>query len=182
VPFASDGRTLDPRRRAARTAVALDRLAAAEAEPSAKSAERDELSRGQPAHLAHQARHVPGKDLADQAAPRLGQRHGDEPTIVEPPRLLDEAATHEIGDDHRGVAVAAQELLTEIALAERTVMEQGLQHAELTDREPRPGHDPADPRGDGLGGPHQLDVSVQRDRLDRSARVPGRHGSNLKGL
>jgi len=162
-------------------AVPLDGVAG-EPEPAAEGAERLQFRRGQPAHLAHEAGHVARKDLVDQAAAALAQRHGHEPAIVAPARPLDEPPAHEVGHDHRGVAVAAQELLPEITLAERTVVEQRLQHTELADRQARLGHDPADPVRHGLGRPHQLDVGIQRDRLDRSARVPRRHGSNSNGF
>jgi len=154
----------------------------AEAEPPAEAAQRLQLGRVEPAHLPHQARHVAGKDLADQPVAALGQRDGDEAAIVVPPLLVDQLAAHEVSHDHGGVAVAAQQLLPEIPLAQRTVVQQRLQHAELSDREPGTGHHARDPRGDGLGRPHELDVGVQRRRLRRGARIARRHGSNSNGL
>jgi hypothetical protein len=141
-----------------------------------------QLRRTQSAHLAHEAGHVTGENRVDQPAPSPGQRHRDETAVVEPARLRDEAAAHQVGHDHRRVAVAAQQLLAEVPLAERAAMQQGLQHAELPDRQSRPGHDPADPRGDGLDRPHQLDVGVQGRGLGHGPRVPRRHGSNSKRL
>jgi hypothetical protein len=125
---------------------------------------------------------VPGKDLRDQPASLLGQRHHDEPAIVTTPLLLDQAATDEVAHHDGGVAVAAQQLLTEIALAQRSVVQQRLQHAELSDGEPGRRHHAAHPGRDRLGGPHELDVGVERRRLHRSARIARGHGSNLNGL
>jgi hypothetical protein len=125
---------------------------------------------------------VTGKDRGDQPASPLGQRDHDEAAIVATPLLRDQAAAHEVADHDRGVAVAAQQLLAELALAERTVVQQRLQHAELPDGEPGLRHHAADPRRDRLGRPHQLDVGVEGGRLGRRTRVAGRHRSNLNGL
>jgi hypothetical protein len=125
---------------------------------------------------------VARKDLRDQPPPRRGQRDHDEPPIVAPALLLGQAAPGEVGHDDRGIAVAAQQLGAEIALAERPVVQEGLQHAELADGEARRRHHAVHPRGDRLGGPHQLDVRVEGGRLGPAARVPCRHGSNLNGL
>jgi len=125
---------------------------------------------------------VAGEDLGDQPVPWLGQRHHDEAAIVTTPLLLDQPAADEIADHHGGVAVAAQQLRAEIALAERAVMEQGFQHAELADGEPGAGHHAAHAGGHGLGRPHELDVGVERDRLQGGARVARGHRSNLNGL
>jgi hypothetical protein len=125
---------------------------------------------------------VAGKDLGDQSTARLGQRHDDEAPIVRPPLLGDQTTPDEIADDDRGIAVAPQQLGAEIALAQRPVVQQRLQHAELADGEPGRSHHAAHARGHRLGGPHELDVRVQRRRLRRCARIARRHGSNLKGL
>jgi hypothetical protein len=112
----------------------------------------------------------------------LGQRDHDEAAIVATPLLRDQATAHEVADHDRGVAVAAQQLLAELTLAERTVVQQRLQHAELPDREPGRRHHATDSRRDRLGRPHQLDVGVEGGRLGRRTRVAGRHRSNLNGL
>jgi hypothetical protein len=125
---------------------------------------------------------VAGKDLRDQPASLLGQRHDDEPAIVTTTLLLDQAATDEVAHHDGGIAVAAQQLFTEIALAQRPVMQQRLQHAELSDGEAGRGHHAPHPRGHRLGGPHELDVGVERDRFRGSARIAGGHRSNLNGL
>jgi hypothetical protein len=125
---------------------------------------------------------VPGEDLRDQPPPLTGQRDHDEPAIVAPPRLFDEPAAGEVGHDHRGVAVAAQQLGAEVALTQRPVVQQRLQHTELPDREPRRGHHAVHPGRDRLRRPHQLDVRVEGGGLGRVAGVARRHGSNLKGL
>jgi len=125
---------------------------------------------------------VAGEDLLDQSPPRGGQRDHHEPPIVTPAHLLDQPAADEVGHDDRGVAVAAQQLGAEIALAQRAVVQQRLQHAELADGQARRRHHAVHPGGDRLGRPHQLDVGVEGGGLGRSARVAGRHGSNLNGL
>jgi len=125
---------------------------------------------------------VAGKDLRDQPASPLGQRHDDEPAIVTTALLRDQAAPNEVADHDGGVAVAAQQLLTEIALAQRPVVQQRLQHAELSDGEPGRRHHAPHPRGHRLGGPHELDVGVERRRLHRGARIARGHSSNLNGL
>jgi hypothetical protein len=150
-------------------------LAVAEAEPPAEAAELVQLGAREPAHLVHEPRHVAGEDVRDQPPAGHGQAHADEPAIVLPPRLVDQAAPHQVADDHGGVAVGAQQLLAEVPLAEGPVVQQRLQHAELADREPDRGHHPAHPGGDGLGGPHQLDVGVEGRRLGRGAGVARRH-------
>jgi hypothetical protein len=101
----------------------LDRLVVAEPEPPAEAAQRLQLRPLEPAHLPHQFRHVAGKDLGDQPTAPLGQRDGDEATVVAPALLLDEAAADEVAHHHRGVAVAAKQLLAELALVERPVVE-----------------------------------------------------------
>jgi hypothetical protein len=136
----------------------------------------------QPAHLPHEARHVAGKDLHDQPLPGAGQRHHDEPPVVAPARLLDQPAANQVGHDDRGVAVAAEQLGAEVALAQRPVMQERFQHPELADREPGRRHHAVHPGGDGLGRPHELDVRVERGRLGRSAGVARRHGSNFNGF
>jgi hypothetical protein len=125
---------------------------------------------------------VAGKDLRDQPASRLGQRHHDEPAVVATPLLLDETAADEVADHDGGVAVAAQQLLTEIALAQRPVMQQRLQHAELADGEPGRRHHAPHPRGHRLGRPHELDVGVEGCRLHGRAGIARGHSSNLNGL
>jgi hypothetical protein len=125
---------------------------------------------------------VSGKDRDDQPAASLGQRDHDEAAIVATAFLRHQAPAHEVADHHRGVAVAAQQLLTELALAERAVVQQRFQHAELPDGEPGLRHHATDASGDRLGGPHQLDVGVEGSRLGRRAPVAGRHRSNLNGL
>jgi hypothetical protein len=160
----------------------LDRLAVAEAEPSTEVLQRRQLGSVQAAHLPHEAGHVPGKDRGDQPAAPLGQRDHDEAAIVATALLRHQPPAHEVADHHRGVAIAAQQLLAELALAERAVMQQRLQHAELPDGEPGLRHHAADAGRDRLGRPHQLDVGVEGGGLGRRARVAGRHRSNLNGL
>ena len=123
-----------------------------------------------------------GKDAADQPAAPLGQGHHDEAPIVATALLLDEPTPHEVTDHHRRVAVAAQQLGAQIALAERAVVQQCLQHAELADGEAGLGHDPTHPGGDGLGGAHELDVGVEGGGLGDGARVARGHSSNSNGL
>jgi hypothetical protein len=125
---------------------------------------------------------VTGKDRGDQPASPLGERDHDEAAIVATALLLHQAPANEVAHHDRRVAVAAQQLLTELALAERTMVQQRLQHAELPDREPGLRHHAAHPRRDRLGGPHELDVGVEGSRLGRRARIAGRHRSNLNGL
>jgi hypothetical protein len=125
---------------------------------------------------------VAGEDVRDQPPAGNSQTHGDVPAIVAPPRLVHQAAPDEVADHHRGVAVRAQQLLAEVPLAEWSVVQQGLQHAELADGEPHRGHHAAHASGDGLGRPHQLDVGVERRGLGRGAGVARRHGSNSIGF
>jgi hypothetical protein len=98
----------------------------AEAEPPAEAAQRLQFRPVEPSHLPHQARHVAGEDLADHPMPALGQRDGDEPAVVVAPLLGDEVAANQVGHDHGGVAVTAQQLVSEIALAQRAVVQQRL--------------------------------------------------------
>jgi len=125
---------------------------------------------------------VPGEDLRDQPPPPAGQRDHDEPPIVAAARLLDESPAGEVGHDDRGVAVAAQQLGAEVPLAQRPVVQQRLQDAELPDREPRRRHHAIHPGRDRLRRSHQLDVGVEGGRLGRAAGVARRHRSNLNGL
>jgi hypothetical protein len=154
----------------------------AETEPPAQAAELVQLGAAQAAHLAHEALHVAGEDGRDQLSSGAGQRHHDEASVVLPALLGDQAAPGEVRHDHRGVAVAPQQLGAEVSLAERAVVQERLQHAELADGQPRLRHHAVDTRGDRLRGPHQLDVRVEGRRLGRTAGVAGRHGSNLNGL
>jgi hypothetical protein len=153
----------------------------AEAELPAQAAQLAQLPPAQRVHFPHEPRHVAGKDGLDQPAPGRGQRDHDKSSIVAPSLLLDQPPAHQVGHHHRGVAIAAEQLGPEIALTERPVVQERLQHAELADRERRLGHDPADPARDRLGRPHELDVGVEHGRLDRAAGIAGRHRLNLNG-
>jgi hypothetical protein len=136
----------------------------------------------QPPHLAHEPRHVPGEDLADQRAPARGERDRHEPAIILAAGLGDEPAAHQVADHHRRVAIAAEQLGAELALAERPVVQQRLQHAELADGEAGARHHVAHAGGDRLGGAHELDVGVERGRLGERARVARGHDLNSNGL
>jgi hypothetical protein len=125
---------------------------------------------------------VAGKDVGDESPARVGQRHRLVASVVFTARALDEAAAEEIAHHHCGVGLAAQELLAQLSLAERPVVEQRLQRAELPDGEAGSPHHVADANGQGLRRAHQLDVRVQRDGLGRAAPVAGRHGSNSNRL
>jgi hypothetical protein len=125
---------------------------------------------------------VPGEDRRDQPLSLRGQADGHEATVVRPADLGHEPATDQVGHDHRRVAVAAQELLPEVPLAQRPVVQERLQHAELADGQASLAHHAAHPRRDRLGGPHELDVGVEGRRLRGRARVAGGHSSNLNGI
>jgi hypothetical protein len=154
----------------------------AAAQTPAQAAQGLQLARKQPAHLAHESRHVTREDLADQRRAARGERDHHEAPIVPAAGLGDQPAAHQVADHHRRVAVAAQQLGPQLALAERPVMQQGLQHAELPDGEAGARHHVADARGDRLGGAHKLDVGVERDGLVERARVARGHGFNSNGL
>jgi hypothetical protein len=160
----------------------FDGLTVAEAEPPAEAAKLRQLAPRQHVHFAHEPRDVAREDAGDQPVPPLGQADRHEPAIVTAPLLRHQATPDEIRDDDRGIAVAAQQLLAEVPLAERTVVQERFQHAELPDGQPRRRHDAAHPGGDRLGGAHELDVGVERRRLRRGARIAGGHSSNLNGM
>jgi len=82
----------------------------------------------------------------------------------------------EVTDDDGGVAVAAEQLLAEVPLTQRPVMQEGLQDAELPDGQAGVSHDAGHPGGDRVGRPHQLDVRLESRGLGRSAWIAGRHG------
>ena len=134
------------------------------------------------AHLADQARHVAGKDVSDEPPARVGQRHRLVAPIVLASGPLHEPAAQQIAHDDGGVGVAAEQLLSELALTQRPVVQQRLQRAELADGEAGPRHDAADPRGQRLRRAHELDVRVQRGGFGGAPGVAGRHGSNSKCL
>jgi hypothetical protein len=123
-----------------------------------------------------------GKDVGDEPESRLRQRDGQVAAVVAPARPLHEAAPEQIADHHRGVGVAPQELVPEIALAQRTMVQERFQGPELPDREAGRRHHAADPRGEGLGRAHELDVGVERGLLRGAAGVACRHGSNSNRL
>jgi hypothetical protein len=125
---------------------------------------------------------VAREDVLDEPAPSPAQRDRHEPAIVDAAHLVYEAAPHQIGDDHGGVAVAAQQLRPEVPLAQRPVVQQRFQHAELADRQAGRAHHVTDAGGDRLRGPHQLDVRVEGRRLRRGALITRGHSSNLKGF
>jgi hypothetical protein len=153
-----------------------------EAEPPAESAQRVLLVAGEHAHLADEAGHVAGEDVGDEPAARLGQGDGHVPAVVAAPRALDQAPAQEVAHHHRGVGVASQELLPEVALAGRAVVEKSLQRAELPDREPGRRHHAADSPGEGFRRAHELDVGVEGRRLRGAAGVASWHGSNSNRL
>jgi hypothetical protein len=157
-------------------------VAVREAEPPAEPAQRVLLVAGEHAHLADEAGHVVGKDVGDEPSSCLGQGDGQVAAVVPAARPLHEATAQEIAHDHRGIGVASQELLPEITLAERPVVQERLEGAELADGEPRRRHHTPDPRGERLRRAHQLDVGVQGRRLHGAAGVPSRHGSNSNRL
>jgi hypothetical protein len=149
-----------------------------EAEPPAELAQRVLLVAGEHGHLADEARHVSREDAGDETAPPLGQRDGQVAAVISPARAPDEAAAEQVAHDHRGIRVAPQEFLPDIALAERPVVQERFQRAELADGQPRPRHHAAYARGERLGRAHQLDVGVESCRLGGAAGVPCRHDSN----
>jgi hypothetical protein len=153
-----------------------------EAEPPAEPAQRVLLVAGKHAHLADEAGHMAGEDVGDEPAPRLGEGDGQIAAVVAAARALDQAPALEVAHHHRGVGVASQELLPEVALAERPVMQEGLHGAELPDREPGRRHHAADPPGQGFRRAHELDVGVEGRRLCGAAGVACRHGSNSNRL
>jgi hypothetical protein len=125
---------------------------------------------------------VAREDAGDEPASRLGEGDRHVAPVVAPARPLHEAPAQQIAHHHRGVGVAPQELLPEVALAERPVVQERLQRPELPDGEPGFGHHPAHPRGERLGRPHELDVGVEGRCLGGAAGVACGHGSNSNRL
>lgn len=123
-----------------------------------------------------------GEDVGDEPAPHHREGHRLITAIILAARALHEAPAEQIAHDHRGVGVAAEELLPEVALAERAVVQQRFEGAELPDGEPGRGHHAARPRGERFRRAHELDVGVERRRLRGTARVACRHVSNSKRL
>jgi hypothetical protein len=101
------------------------------AELPAEPAQLRLLRQRERAQLAHDVSHVPRKDPADQAAALVGERDGDEATVVGPALPPNEAPPGEVADHDRDVAAAAQELPAQIALAEGPEVQERLQGAEL---------------------------------------------------
>ena len=140
------------------------------------------LVAGEHGHLAGEAGHVPREDAGDETAPPVGQGDGQVAAVISPARALHEAPAEQVAHDHRGIGVAPQELLPEVALAERPVVQERLQSAELPDGQPRLRHHAAHARGERLGRAHQLDVGVESCGLRGAAGVSCRHDSNWNRL
>jgi hypothetical protein len=140
------------------------------------------LVAGEHAHLPDEAGHVTREDVGDEPAPGIGQGDRLIAFVVHAARPLHETPAQQVAHHHRGIGVAAQELLTEVPLAERPVVQEGFQRAELPDGEAGRAHDAAHPRGQGLRRAHELDVGVEGRGLRGAARVACRHVSNSKRL
>jgi len=137
---------------------------------------------GEHTHLSNEAGHVTGEDVGDEPAPGIGQGDRLIALVVLSARPPHEAPAQQVAHHHRGVGVAAQELLAEVALAERPVVQEGFQRAELPDGETGRAHDATHPRGQRLRRAHELDVGVEGRSLRGAAGIACRHGSNSKRL
>lgn len=137
---------------------------------------------GEHAHFPDKAGHVTGEDVGDEPAPGLGQGDRLIALVVLSTRPLHETPAQQVAHHHRGIRVAAQELLAEVALAERPVVQEGFQRAELANGEAGRAHDAAHPRGERLRRAHELDVGVEGGGLRGAAGIACRHGSNSKRL
>lgn len=140
------------------------------------------LVSGEHAHLPDESGHVAGEDVGDEPAAGVRKGHRLIALVVLSPRPPHETPAQQVPHDHRSVGVAAQQLLAEVALAERPVVEQRLQRAELPDGEAGRAHDAAHPRGERLRRAHELDVGVEGRGLRGAAGIACRHGSNSKRL
>lgn len=123
-----------------------------------------------------------GEDVGDEPSPGLRERHHLIALVVVSAGTLHQVAAEEIAHHHRGVGVASQELLAQRSLAQRAVVEQRLERAELADGQPRLPHDVSHPDRQRFRRAHQLDVRVQRGGLGGGTRIAGRHGSNSNRL
>src|SRR6185503_12396976 len=109
-------------------------------EPPAEPAELALLARRERIHLAHEQGHVPGEEVTDEPTALVGETDRDEAAIVTTPGPTHQSTECEIADHHGDVAAAAQQLASEIALAERAQVQQRLQGAELADGQSDRGH------------------------------------------
>ena len=82
---------------------------------------------GEHAHFPDEAGHVTGEDVGDEPAPGLGQGDRLIALVVLSTRPLHETPAQQVAHHHHGIRVAAQELLAEVALAERPVVVPHLQ-------------------------------------------------------
>jgi hypothetical protein len=140
------------------------------------------LVAGEHAHLADEAGHVTGEDVGDEPAAGVGQGDRLIAAVVGSARPLHETSAQQVAHHHRGIRVAAQELLAEVALAEWPVVQEGFQRAELPDGEAGRAHDATHPRGERLRRAHELDVGVEGGGLRGAAGIACGHGSNSKRL
>ena len=111
-----------------------------------------------------------GEENADEPTALVGEADRDEAAIIAPAGPAHQPAQGEIADHHRDVAAAAQQLASEVALAERAQVPQRLEGAELADGETGCRHAGLEPRGHRLRRPHQLDVGVQSRDLGPALR------------
>ena len=88
-----------------------------------------------------------GEDVGDEAPPELGQRHGLIAAVVLATGALDQPAAQEIAHHDGGIGLTAEEFFAQLALAEGSVLKQGLERAELPDGEPGPPHHVPNPNG-----------------------------------
>lgn len=112
-----------------------------------------------------------GEDVGDEPAPHHREGHCLITAIILAARALHEAPAEQIAHDHRGVGVAAEELLPEVALAHRAQVEEDVQRGELAERQLLQREVAVGPRRDRLRGADELEVGIERARFVRGAGV-----------
>jgi hypothetical protein len=116
------------------------------------------------------------EQLLDQAASGVGQRDVDDTPVAGATRARDESTTFEVVEDRHHVRPAAEQLAGDLGLRHFPEMEQRFEHAELSGREAGRGGMACQLTRQRVGGPHQLDVGIQRQPLARCAAEVCAHG------
>ena len=115
-----------------------------------------------------------GEEGGDAGAAGFGERDDPAAGVGFVALAGDQAIAFEVGKHEGEIAGAFEDLLGDLASAERAAVVEGFEHPELGDGQVA--EKTMGAGGDALGGAHQFDVGVERGDFGGGTLVGGRHG------